>query len=50
VRALEGNRPSPGWNAVNATIWKVFGIPAWAGHTPPERRIGRSILLWDFPR
>jgi hypothetical protein len=50
VHPLEGNRSSPGWNAVSVTIWKVFGIPAWAGHTPPERRIGRSILLRHFPR
>ena len=29
-------------------IRKVFDILAWAGHTPPERRIRHSILLWNF--
>jgi len=39
--------PSPGWNAVSVTIWKVFGYPQWADHAPaPDARIGRSILLW----
>ncbi len=23
----ESDRPSPGWNAVSITIWKVFGVP-----------------------
>ena len=43
------DHPSPGWNAVSITIWKVFGYPKWADTAPPpERRIGRSILLWHF--
>ena len=41
--------PSPGWNAVSITLWKVFGFPAWAGRLAPQKRIGRSILLWYFP-
>jgi len=41
--------PSPGWNAVSITMWKVFGDPAWPGRTTPQIRIGRSILLWYFP-
>ena len=41
--------PSPGWNAVSITMWKVFGVSAWAGRIEPQRRIGRSILLWYFP-
>jgi hypothetical protein len=41
------NLPSPGWNAVSITIWKVFGYPNWADTAPPpEQRIGRSILIW----
>ena len=44
----ETGRPSPGWNAVSITIWKVFGYPAWADRIPPHRRIGKSILLWYF--
>jgi hypothetical protein len=39
--------PSPGWNAVSVSVWKVFGVPAWPdGH--PQASIGRSILLWYF--
>ena len=41
--------PSPGWNAVSVTSWKVFGVPKWADRIPPQERIGRSILLWYFP-
>ena len=26
--------PSPGWNAVSVTLWKVFGFPAWADGMP----------------
>ena len=42
-------QPAPGWNAVSITIWKVFGFPEWAGRIAPQKRIGRSILLWYFP-
>lgn len=42
-------RPSPGWNAVSVTIWKVFGYPKWADRIPPQQRIGKSIFLWYFP-
>ena len=41
--------PSPGWNAVSVTIWKVFGYPSWADAAPQQYRIGRSILVWRFP-
>jgi hypothetical protein len=41
--------PSPGWNAVSVTIWKVFGFPAWVDRMPPPHRIGRSILVWYVP-
>jgi hypothetical protein len=43
------DHPSPGWNAVSITTWKVFGFPAWAARIAPQMRIGRSILLWYFP-
>jgi hypothetical protein len=48
---LPGNTdaPSPGWNAVSVTIWKVFGYPTWADRMPEQRRIGRSILVWYVP-
>ncbi len=45
----DSDRPSPGWNAVSVTIWKVFGFPRWADRIAPQHRIGRSILLWYFP-
>ena len=48
MEAGDTDHPSPGWNAVSITIWKVFGFPKWADRIPPQRRIGRSILLWYF--
>jgi hypothetical protein len=43
----DSSHPSPGWNAVSITIWKVFGYPQWPDTArPPDQRIGRSILLW----
>lgn len=44
----DSEHPSPGWNAVSETTWKVFGYPAWADRIPPQRRIGKSIFLWYF--
>jgi hypothetical protein len=47
LQSGDTNHPSPGWNAVSITIWKVFGYPKWADTAPqPQQRIGRSILLW----
>lgn len=43
------DRPSPGWNAVSITPWKLFGFPAWVDRMPPGERVGRSILLWCVP-
>jgi hypothetical protein len=45
----DSDRPSPGWNAVSITVWKVFGFPKWADRFEPQHRIGRSILLWHIP-
>ena len=42
-------QPSPGWNAVSITVWKVFGYPAWADRIPAQYRVGKSILVWNFP-
>jgi hypothetical protein len=45
----ETERPSPGWNAVSVSIWKIFDTPQWPGTMPPPQyRIGRSILVWRF--
>jgi hypothetical protein len=49
--------PSPGWNAVGITEWKVLrmGLPAPAVPWPdrpefkPAERVGKSILLYYFP-
>jgi hypothetical protein len=49
MSAGETDHPSPGWNAVSITIWKVFGYPAWADRVPEQQRIGKSILVWYFP-
>jgi hypothetical protein len=50
VLAGDPARPSPGWNAVSVSIWKIFDTPTWPnGQPPPQARIGRSILLWYFP-
>lgn len=52
-------QPSPGWNAVAATYWKVHrmglgkdnaGVPVWRDRFPPTERVGRSILLYYFDR
>ncbi len=48
MKAGENERPSPGWNAVSITLWKVYGVPAWANHAAQQKRIGRSILVWWF--
>jgi hypothetical protein len=45
----DSEKPSPGWNAVSITTWKVFGFPAWTDRArPPSVRVGRSILLWRY--
>ena len=38
--------PSPGWNAVSVSVWKIFGVPQWPDSSP-QVKIGRSIFLWD---
>jgi hypothetical protein len=46
---VDTDHPSPGWNAVSITTWKLYGFPAWAERIPPQERVGRSILLWHIP-
>jgi hypothetical protein len=46
VTPLRTDAPSPGWNAVSATIWKDWAEPAWADRNPPQQRIGRTIFVW----
>jgi len=38
--------PSPGWNAVSVSVWKIFGLPTWPTDQP-DVKIGRSIFLWN---
>jgi hypothetical protein len=50
IRHLDSERPSPGWNAVSLTMWKLYGTPVWANNPPqPPEHVGESILLWYFP-
>jgi hypothetical protein len=50
--------PSPGWNAVSLSRWKVrrMGllwthpeVVLWPDRVPPGERIGKGIMLWYFP-
>jgi hypothetical protein len=45
----DGDQPSPGWNAVCVTAWKLNGQPTWAERIEPTERIHRSIYLYYFP-
>jgi hypothetical protein len=55
VDASNPYQPSPGWNAVSLTNWKVFHMGGkmdrdiWPDHYPPKERVGKSILLYYFP-
>ena len=46
----EWDHPSPGWNAVSLSEWKVFNHPGWIDGRQPQVRIGRTTWLWYFPR
>jgi len=50
-RMLPGvwDHPSPGWNAVSLSEWKVFNHPGWIDGRQPQVRIGRTTWLWNFP-
>ena len=50
-RILPGDpaRPSPGWNAVSVSTWKIFATPRWPDASTAQERVGKSILLWHFP-
>ncbi len=43
------DHPSPGWNAVSLSGWKVFNHPGWVNGRTPQARIGRTTWLWYFP-
>ncbi len=45
----DGNQPTPGWNAVSLTQWKLSGDPKWADRIEPVERIRHSILLYYIP-
>jgi hypothetical protein len=55
VEASNPYQPSPGWNAVSTTVWKVFHMggqwdrPVWPDQLKPTERVGKSILLYYFP-
>lgn len=55
VHASKPFEPSPGWNAVSITYWKVFhmggalGREVWPDRYKPTARVGKSILLYYFP-
>lgn len=51
-------QPSPGWNAVSLTVWKVarFGlfhehreIVLWPERAKPNERVGKGVLLYYVP-
>jgi hypothetical protein len=48
VRPGDPAHPSPGWNAVSVSIWKIFGTPTWPhdDRLKPVATIGRSIFIW----
>jgi hypothetical protein len=50
--------PSPGWNAVSLSLWKVRRLRLldthpeavlWPDRVPPGERVGKGIMLWYFP-
>ena len=59
-RILPGNpvAPSPGWNAVSLSYWKVRRLGLfdthpeavlWPDRVPPGERVGKGVMLWYFP-
>jgi len=58
IHRMDALNPSPGWNAVSLTNWKVTRLglwdrypqlTPWPDRLPQQERIGKSILLWYFP-
>jgi 4-amino-4-deoxy-L-arabinose transferase-like glycosyltransferase len=50
--------PSPAWNAVSLSLWKVrrLGLMEthpeavlWPDRVPPGERVGKGVMLWYFP-
>ena len=50
VHPMNGNYPSPGWNALGVGVWKESRLFLWPDQIKPRERVGKSILLWYFPR
>jgi len=59
-RIVPGNplAPSPGWNAVSLSYWKVRRLGLlethpeailWPDRVTPGERVGKGVLLWYFP-
>ncbi len=49
ILPINESHRSAGWNAVSVSTWKIFGVPQWADGSPPQEKVGRSILLWRLP-
>jgi len=58
VQPNDPAKPSPGWNAVSLTVLKHtrlglgsthLEIKPWPEQIKPAEKIGKGILLWDFP-
>ena len=47
---LNPDYPLEGWTALGVSIWKTSGIEHWPDRFKPRERVGKSILLWYFPR
>jgi hypothetical protein len=50
ILPMDPARPSPGWNAISITMWKVARFDGregrvWPDVLPPKVRIGRSMLV-----
>jgi hypothetical protein len=57
IQPMDPTTPSPGWNAVSITMWKLnqFAIKGhpeikpWPDLVPEQERIGKGVLLYYFP-
>jgi len=48
IKPSAWDHPSPGWNAVSLSEWKVFNHPGWVNGLQPQVRIGRTTWVWYF--
>jgi hypothetical protein len=58
IQDSDPTSPSPGWNAVSITVWKVArmglyeqhkDVQLWPDLVKPKERVGRGVLLYYFP-